>query len=508
MGDEERGEMSGRGAGDKDRGGYSILLDGETVGRFMESGDFSSAREIDHFRDLAASVEKRLDAGEVRSIIALSIGEDRLSRDFAVLQTAHILAKHGKRVLIVDCDFLSPGMSGLVAETEQQGFLDLLLYGSSPGSVTRPTGIDGVSVVGPGSFPVSRTVPFALKEFEKISKFLGRSHDAVFYCSTLHTDDGSVNPLVPFADSVLLSCRIDDMPEGQLQGILQDLGPGRPHMDLVCFGEAGSEGARPVMEITEEEEKAPVATGDEPSIEPEPVEPEEEDEPAFIVKTEEVEGGGDRRRRGVDLPRLVTAVVVVFVIVFLGWWFLIHRSIREKEGDTRMTELVRKQQDAREMSGRTRAGDAPGRTAADSADVEPGAETPPTEEERAGELSPPGGVKDSGGAAERAGEPAKTARDVEEPGATPETVTPAPEGHHFSVHVASFAEIGRAGRETDYLEGMGFLATVAETEVNGKTWYRVYAGEYGTREEAAAARVELLSHKRIGYARIVTVKNR
>jgi cell division protein FtsN len=65
-----------------------------------------------------------------------------------------------------------------------------------------------------------------------------------------------------------------------------------------------------------------------------------------------------------------------------------------------------------------------------------------------------------------------------------------------------------AGIETDFLEKHGFVTSIQEAEVKGKTWYRVLAGEYATKEEANAARETLLALPRIGYAQIVTVKDR
>jgi septal ring-binding cell division protein DamX len=86
-------------------------------------------------------------------------------------------------------------------------------------------------------------------------------------------------------------------------------------------------------------------------------------------------------------------------------------------------------------------------------------------------------------------------------------VTPAPAGSHYSIHVASFKEISRAGQETDYLEKNGYDTAVLEADVSGQKWFRVYAGEYGTREEADAARLRLLDLSRIGYAKIVLLKD-
>jgi cell division septation protein DedD len=510
MGDEERGASSENRRGDPVEGGFSILLGEDNMRAFMSSGDFSSARELERFIELGAKIEGRFTGEGSRSILAMSMGENRLSRDFSVLQIAHILAKHGKDVLIVDCDFLSPGLSGLVENTEDQGFLDLLLYGSSLKTVARPTGIDGVIVVGPGSFPVSRTIPFAMKEFIKVRDFLSRSHDIVIYCSTLYTDDGTVNPFASLVDSIFLSCRLEEMPEGQLQKNLGDLGPNLPPADLVCFGadmESLSEEDILLPAVLEEEGEEKADEG---------MEGEGEDgqlEAAAIEKTGELEGEGRRKGGGMSLPRLVTAVVVTVVVVFLVWWFMIHRSISDKEGESKTAELVQKQMDVKEMKDRSQdeASTAAGEevSAETSGDRKTGGTTEEPPERIAAEKVDTDRDAGEGEIGDAAKETAvdEAAEIPEKPISKPGTVTPAPAGSHFAVHVASFKEIERAGRETDYLEKKGHAATVISAEVNGQTWYRVYVGEYRTREEAAAMRLQLLDLPQVGYARVVTLKD-
>ncbi len=497
MGDEERGMPEEGRKGDHVEGGFSILLGEESIRTFMSSGDFSSARELDRFTELGAKVEGRITEDGSRSILAMSVGENRLARDFAVLQIAHILAKHGRDVLIVDFDFLAPGLSGLVENQEDQGFLDLLLYGSSLKTVARSTGIDGVTVVGPGSFPVSRTIPFAKKEFTKVRDFLSRSHDVIIYCSTLYTDDGTVNPLSSLVDSIFLSCRLEEMPEGQLQKNLGDLGSELPPADLVCFGEDGAASPgenefMPPVPVNEESGEEGVKSGEEDGEE-------EKYEAAAIEKTADLESDGKRKSGGMNLPRLVTSVVVVFVVVFLVWWFMIHRSISTKEGESRTAELVQKQRDVKEMKDRSQ-----DETTVAGTKEEAGAiigDTATVEKPEVKTADEPVVEKTDDGAA--SGDGAGQAPPVSKP----VTVTPAPEGSFYSVHVASFREISRAGTETDYLEKKGYEAIVIAAEVNGQSWHRVYVGEFETKEEAVATRLQLLDLSRIGYAKVVTLKN-
>ncbi len=494
MGDEERGMPDEGRKGDHVEGGFSILLGEESIRAFMSSGDFSSARELDRFIELGARIEGRFTEEGNRSILAMSVGENRLARDFAVLQIAHILAKHGRDVLIVDFDFLSPGLSGLVENTEDQGFLDLLLYGSSLKTIARPTGIDGVTVVGPGSFPVSRTIPFAKKEFTKVRDFLSRSHDVIIYCSTLYTDDGAVNPLASLADAIFLSCRLEEMPEGQLQKNLGDLGADLPPADLVCFGEdaSGSPGEGSFMPpVRIDDGSGEEGAGDEEKGE-------ERYEAGAIEKTADLDSDGKHRGGGMSLPRVVTSVVVVVVVIFLVWWFKIHKSISNKEGESRTAELVQKQRDVQEKKDRGQ-DDGAAVTGAEEDSVETVTEPGPAGEtvEKPVEEKTDEAVTGGGDT-----EPAVT-----QPVSKPGTVTPAPEGSHYSVHVASFREMSRAGTETDYLEKNGYDSIVLETEVNGQKWYRVYVGEFRTKEEAVATRLDLLDLRQIGYAKVVTLKD-
>jgi len=199
------------------------------------------------------------------------------------------------------------------------------------------------------------------------------------------------------------------------------------------------------------------------------------------------------------------------VVVFIGWWFFIHRTINEKEGATRTAELVQKQRDARELSERRQSGavkadssamsqekaEKPAQAAAgETGGTAPGQESLPSAQQQA----PPAGP--AGQQTERTEPPAQAEAEQK-----PATVTPAPAGSHFSVHVASFRDTEHAGLETDYLEKHGYVTSILEAEVRGQTWYRVYAGQYRTKEEAVQARMALLALPRIGYAQIVTLKD-
>lgn len=475
MVDEERGAIRGKETCDAVEGGYTIFLDGAAIAGFMESGDFSSARELDHFKEVAAKLESRIEESTGLSLLALSVTENRIARDFAVLQIAHVLAKHGKNILVVDCDFLHPGLSGLVEGIDELGFLDLLLYGSSIKSISSSIGIYDVSVTGPGSFPVSKALPFALKEFGKAKEFLSRGRDVVIYCATLYVEKNAVSPLCNLVDGIILSCQIEEMGEGQLQRNLKDLGSGVPPVDLVCFcGRkegvvAGRE--KPVEAI----DKAQATAGKGEGVE-------EDLEPVTIEKMEEVDAG-DRPPRGRSrLPRIITIAAAIILVTFIVWWVLMNRTIREKEATQKMTELVQKQRDARK-----------------AVEGKPVAEEPVEEDVE--------GTAVTGGAGtEEASRQVPPPEENEAETVTGEKETAPPAGEYFTIHVASFRDIARAEREAAFLKGKGFDAKIVEFEIRSQTWFRILVGEFDTKEGAAEFIDELRPINRSEHSRIIKQK--
>jgi len=481
MTDEDRGkakDQSCEGVG----GGYTIFLDEERIRAFMAAGDFSSASELDHFNDVGAKLEKRIKERSGAVILALSAGDKGISRDFAVLQIAHIIAKHGRSVLIVDGDFLHSGLSGLIENVEEHGFLDLLLYGSSLKTVARAVGIEGVSVAGPGSFPVSRTIPFAVKEFEKIMEFLRTKHDVVIYCSTLYTEDAKINPLAKLVDGILLCCRIDDMSEGELQKNIKAVGEERiPPIELVCFCGKRAQAAAPVSR------KAAEPAGGGPPI-PSPKEtPAVADEPLAIPRLEKaedlepLEGFEPEKKPRFSLLRIVIVSVAVLILAFVVWWAVLNRTVGEKGPLTTTPGEV----------ARTSGSGAPS-SAKDSAASPAG--------------SVPAAASDSASTIPLSGTTETAASRAEPKAADTARTEIAAERGIYTIHVASFREMSRAEIEKAYLDKNGFPARIVEVEIKGVKWLRVLVGDFATEGEAAKTRLDLLGLNKIGYARVVTVE--
>jgi cell division protein FtsN len=485
---EERGKARS-GSCDAVEGGYTIFLGEERLRAFMDSGDFSSASELGHFKDVSAQIEKRIRERGGAAFLALSAGEKRISRDFAVLQIAHILAQHGKSVHIVDCDFLHAGLSGLVENLEEQGFLDLLLYGSSLKTVARPTGIESVSITGAGSFPVSRTIPFALKEFEKIREFLRAKHDVVIYCSTLYTEDSKINPIAALVDGIVLCCSIEDMPEGELQKNLKALSAEHvPPVELVCFCAKREQREAPAKIV---EKKATAAKREEPKIAPAMETPPQRGEPIalpMIERMDDIEPLGaleQEKKPRVNIPRVAAIAVAALIVAFVVWWVAINRSVHEKELRGTATE---------DVAGNARTG---------AGGNEAPAVASPESLSSASDTATP-----QGGQADRAGRPPATA--AQTPPAERRTddslkARGSSGPAVYTIHVASFKEMSRAEVEKAYLEKNGFAARIVEVDIKGEKWLRILVGEYATMDEAAQQRLALLGLSKIGYAQVRTI---
>jgi len=451
----------------------------------MEGGDFSSASELDHFKDVGAQIEKRIKERGGAAFLALSMGEHAISRDFAVLQIAHILAQHGRSVLIADCDFLHPGLSGLVENIEEHGFLDLLLYGSSLKTVARSAGIDGVSVTGAGSFPVSRTIPFALKEFEKIREFLRTKHDVVIYCSTLYTEDAKMNPLMTLVDGIVICCRIEDMPEGELQKNLKALGAERtPPVELVCFCGKREQAAPAKAPERKLEAQAITVAKEAPGAQ------EERLAAPVIKRTAGVKPIEPRKKPRVNILRIAPIAVAVLIVAFIVWWIVINRTVGERgRQDTTPRTAAEKTDTGTAAQGAPVV--APVESVGSSAASDTLRKLSPSEEEQRA-AAPSAATVTRTPPAERKAPDTLAARLPAGPAV-------------YTIHVASFKEMSRAEIEKAYLEKNGFAARIVEVDINGEHWLRILVGEYATMDEATKARLELLGLSKIGYARIATI---
>ncbi|MCD6380239.1 SPOR domain-containing protein [bacterium] len=496
---------------------YSISMGRENVIKFMEEGDYSSSGSLDLFESIGSKLEGKIQETGGLSLFFFSITQESVSRDFSVLQIAHFLSKRGKRVLVVDCDFLEPGLSGLVENVEKHGFLDLLLYGSSLKSVAYPIGVEGVKVIGSGSFPVSRTVPFAKKEFERVNHFLRERSDVIIYCSTLYDDAKNINPLAEFVDEIILSSWVEETLDGRLQKALIDMETSAfSSVEAISFGgsvDKGSlldEGAQPEEEKKEVIKKAKKVPDEEEKVVEETEEigtqiaagKENQDiETGFIEKTEEIETEGELPEKGVNPLRIVLITAIFFVVVFIAWWYIRGNSIKEDSSSERIGKAVQTMQEAgrdtlRMAAAENKFEEAVEDTIKNKGEKKETAENTIVRGQVVGKKAP--GIPKKEGVAGKDGQSKESVNEV-----TNGTVSKPASDIYYSVHIASFRDLDKAGIEAEYFEKKGYDVYVMQAEVKHTRWFRVLIGRIPTQGEASKFKMQLLSLKKIGYARVI-----
>ena len=480
----------------------------------------------------------------VSAPVAVSVcSEERCAytRDFFAYALARVLLQHLPSTLLVDCDFHDTGLHGVVPQRDALGFLDLLLYGSSLGVITQET-TGAVRVVGAGSFPVTKKMPFVMGAFEDAARRLLTHSRCVVFVGPARDDEGHVHPIVPAVDIPVLVRDTDAGSHGAIDPIEEEIASG---LDAELLSVRVNAGAPAQPGITEPVAPAPEPPAPEalvpdvpeptfaelpdagvppPAPEPDPEFEQLEDPPPAMpdppapdatpkrsapvtevpVDVEPDSIPLDEPRYAALVPRALVVIVGLLIIAFITWWMSAGRPGSPLDllggGDT---------------------GTDPGATVAvvDSPaaeiDTSQAADTRPTGEVVADtgftETPPPPG----GGNTEPpppALDPANTG------GRTGGTVLIASEDIHvmddlerewsdwFVIHISSFRTSVKARDEIVYLESREFPAFIVFLDLGAKgKWYRVYSGPFRTREEASSVKKNLDDLSRVRFTRISKV---
>jgi hypothetical protein len=497
-------------------------------------------------RSMVSEIATRV-ATRPLSIYVCSRDRDAESRNFFAYVLAMWIQKRVPGTLLVDCDFLATGLSGVVPHHDALGYLDLLLYGTSLGVITQEANA-GVPVIGAGSFPVTKKRPFAMDAFDNTRRYLANHSKCVVYCGPVHDDDDMIHPIAEHVDLVMLVNVADRFREGSLDplessvasakrldawSVRVNVGPLAKPTGMTPVVDAGAgpeeeETAALVAEVegivetgaTEDADKAADATAGETAKKPtrSPAEKTSEPEqrmpvPGRQARAHEAEGaiagaveaaagrrgeqaapvgdiGGpalERTMRSSRWLRIVTPIVGICLIAFVVWWLYLTKAVRERE---------------QELAG------APGGAVVTDQPAQPtdstGAPSPAT--------PPPATASED--------TKAVTARETDSPDTTQRDVhTQTTDGvklaerlddyaNQYLVHVSSFRRLDRARDEALYLMGWDYPVFLYRIDLGGKgIWYRVYVGPADTREEARAFKIKLDENPRIQSTRIARVPN-
>ncbi len=423
---------------------------------------------------LVAGITRRTAEGPL-SVYVCSDDDSLQLRDDVAFLMVRTLAAHLPSALVVDCDFMHTGLHGLVPQKDALGFLDFLLYGSSIGVITQAS--RGVHVVGAGSFPVTRRMPFVEAAFHEAGRRLAAHARCAIFVGPLTDEQGDPHPLTAAVDVVAVV-------------VAGDRAPALAVVDRIA------EQAADVwtIQLGAAPEPAPAPVPSQPAR-PAPGAP----QPAAVLPT----GMPPRRPRDAEprysslVPRIAIVVFGVVVIAFAVWWFVQgrHAGPLTSDGPTGTrpagtgtaavaqppdTVVTRVAPDTLVAA----ASDAPGGAVADTV---------------ASVLPPPVDPADTGG--RTGGTLLLNPADIH--------VMADLDAHWrdwYMIHISSFQESIRAREEVDFLQSREFPVFIVFLDLGAKgKWYRVYSGPFETREEAREVKKNLDAIAQVRFTRITKI---
>jgi cell division septation protein DedD len=471
-------------------------------GAMSGQADDDLIRRLQH---LATDITARASGGPL-SLYVCSTDADKAIRDYLAVALARSIAGRLPNALVVDCDFLAPGLSGIVPNPDALGLLDLVLYGSSLGVITQRAA-SGVAVIGAGSFDASRRMPFLVRAFDDAARYLCRPAGCVMFTGPALDDKGAVHPI---------AARVG-LPVVVESGLaLRNASPLSSQVAAAKGSLVWSLRVPPVVSVAATSEAPPTPAQAEPEVDEvlshamAPIEgavdrdaAEASDEPGPPAR-----GAGDvpyreetleERSGSSALPKIVTTMLAIFVIGFLLWWLYLTKSMREG-GEPPMVAVG---------SAETGHGD--------SSAVEHGVTQTRVAAPDSLVSAPP--LEGAGGRVDNAPDtvPETQPLQVSRPDAAPKPEAPRVErdvavpdlaeyAGKYLVHVSSFHGRAKAQEDADYLTGRGYEAVIAQVDLGDKgIWYRVYVGPFATPREAGAMKIRLDENPRVGSTRITKV---
>ena len=427
---------------------------------------------------LVAAISRR--TADAAVVVYLCADDDSVrARDDFAIALARTLTAHVPSTLLVDCDFLHPGLSNRVPQKDALGFLDYLLYGSSIGVITQEH--DGVHMVGAGSFPVTKRMPFAESAFVEASKRLVTHARCALFVGPAFDGDGGRHPLSGDVDVVATLRTTARHP--RLDNAEEQVASAGTEVWSVRL--VGARAPEPV------EAPRPVAPAPKPVDRPIPV----------AVPAGELD---DERREAPLWPRIAVIVFGLLVIAFVVWWFLQNRDNLKLAGDN----------GNKTPSGSVAPDSAQHATATprDTVAAPPAGIAPAHRDSTSTAAKPRTGVTAPGTSGAGAAHPATKA------GPTGGTMlvnsgdiqVMADLDRRFRgwymIHISSFQTSVRARDEVAFLESREFPVFIVFLDLGAKgKWYRVYAGPFQTRDEASEVKKNLDAVPQVRFTRIATI---
>jgi len=503
---------------------YTVGISSESLWRAFEAGETPTAL-YEPFQSLLPVLTRSAAQRPIAVYLCSSDGEAEI-RDLFAYALANSLAKHVPSTLLVDCNFLEVGMHGVVPQADALGFLDLLLYGSSLAVITQESR-GGVHVIGAGSFPVTKKMPFVLDAFQDAERRLLAHSRCVIFCGPLQDDEGNLHPIMGATDVPLLVRSVDAVKIGTVDRIEEEIAS-RSNVPLlsVRITPFGAVAPAPEPALEEEVPREPIEAAVEPEgwtefraqapppVEPETPKPREAPEttkpkkempsprrPATVARAPErgAPRAAEEKRYVSLVPRIVTALIAVAVVAFVVWWF---NQERGKSAGEQMPAAGAVDQTAAAPDTNAEVSGIP--AAAETTMVAAAQENEPATQ--------PVEQPDTLGA--QASVPPASESPTSGPRIDPQNIIVAEDlektwtGYYF-IHISSFRESSLARTEIASLQKRGFPVFIMYVNLEAKgNWYRVYAGPFGTREEAREMKKLLDGTPGVRFTRITQVAGR
>jgi cell division septation protein DedD len=421
------------------------------------------------------------------SIYLCADDDSSRARDDFALALARALAAHIPSALVVDCDFLHPGLGGLVPQKDALGFLDYMLYGSSIGVIMQDN--DRVHFVGAGSFPVTKRMPFIESAFTDAARRLVAHARCVVFVGPVFDGDGGRHPLTGAVDVV---ATVRTVPrDARLDAVEEHVAAGGPEVWSIRLGDAALPAA-PVLPPAATPERVPAAAPFSRSVTaaagplPEPERP-----PSSLA------------------PRIAVIAFGLLVIAFVTWWFLQDRELPGLTGQGEVApgagapDTLRRAADTPVVRDTTSAAPRRADTTTQAKPVEArpetAASTQPAPRLSEPERTSPTNPADTGG--RTGGTPLVKSEDIQ----LMEDLERRFNGW-FMIHISSFQTSVRAREEVAFLQSREYPAFIVFLDLGPKgKWYRVYAGPFATREEAREVKKNLDAIPQVRFTRIASI---
>lgn len=471
-------------------------------------------------------------------LVVTDIDDDPIARVQAAVQLARAALARGTDVLLVDADIRHVGLSRWLQDRDldSEGLVDVLQYGASVAAARRASSLDGIDVLGVGSYRPDVGSIFTEDDLRRLHAQLRSSANLVIVVAPAYLADGRFQPMLREADSVVLSMHLDRGLSDSLGELLAHLGQCELPLGGVFLWAGPDDSERfvddallersrvlPRMEaaspfpgrrpepgepVAEEESgshaTAPIPAAHEPD-EPDPV---DEGPSSVRISTERPRPGARRARSGSassGLVRTVMSVIALGLVAFIVWWAVTWKSVEP-------TRPRIQPPDRPDASGPVAAG---GAVDADVDTAKVAAALPGGGPEAPSDADPAPAGEETAEDATMAGvgrgtDAVQTSRDVEGILAAPVENAPGlaveddpvsgpvadpfeaglrrQDGGDWALHLSSFTTEAEANAERAGLERQGYSAVVRPAVVKGRQWYRVLVGRFDTRAAAAEFR--------------------